>query len=158
MEDVLQQTYVDAFLDLKCFVPNGRGSFPAWLTSLAKCNLIDALRMLEADKRGRDCRAFEPRTPEESFLALQEMIGTTRSTPSRQVARDEACTALRRAVRRLPDAYRQVVHMYDLENRTVEEVARRLSRSPGAVFMLRARAHRRLREIMGRASQYLSYN
>jgi DNA-directed RNA polymerase specialized sigma24 family protein len=46
--------------------------------------------------------------------------------------------------------------MYDLEGRPVQEVAQALGRSPGAVYMLRARAHRRLSEIMGTASRYVT--
>ena len=157
VDDVMQQTYIDAFVDLDRFVPNGRGSFPAWLHSLAKCNLIDALRTLEAEKRGNNHRRIEPRTREDSFTALHEWIGETCSTPSRHAARDEACATLQWAVQQLPETYLQVVEMYDLQDRPINDVARKLNRSPGAVFMIRARAHRRLREIMGHASHYLTH-
>ncbi len=156
VDDVMQQTYTDAFLDIDRFVPQGDGSFAAWLVSLAKCNLVDALRMLEAGKRGQGRRPLEPRAGEDSAAALCELLGSPSATPSRQAARDEANTALDRAVRQLPEAYRRVVQMYDLENRPVEEVARALGRSPGAVYMVRARAHRRLRELMGATSRYFS--
>ena len=155
-DDVMQQTYIDAFVDLNRFVPNGQGSFPAWLGSLAKCNLVDAVRMLEADKRGGNHRRIEHRSRDESFTALHDLIGPERSTPSRHAARDEACAALQWAVQQLPETYGEIVRLYDLEDRPVKEVARKLNRSPGAVFMIRARAHRRLREIMGRASHYLT--
>jgi RNA polymerase sigma factor (sigma-70 family) len=152
----MQQTYIDAFVDMNRFVPNGKGSFPAWLSSLAKCNLVDAVRMLEADKRGGNHRRIEPRSRDESFTALHDLLEPDRSTPSRHAARDEACAALQWALQQLPDAYRQIVDLYDLKGQSVQEVARKLKRSPGAVFMIRARAHRRLREIMGRASHYLT--
>ncbi len=44
--------------------------------------------------------------------------------------------------------------MYDLEGRSVEDVAGALGRTPGAAYMLRARAHRWLREILGRSSDF----
>ena len=156
IDDVMQQTYIDAFVDLDRFVPNGKDSFAAWLRSLAKCNLVDVLRMFDAEKRGGDHRRVEPRTREDSFIALHKRIGESRDTPSRYAARDEAFAALKWAVTQLPDAYRQVVEMYDLEDRSIKEVSARLNRSPGAAFMLRSRAHRRLREIMGHASKYLT--
>ena len=155
-DDIMQQTYIDAFVDMNRFVPNGKGSFPAWLSSLAKCNLVDAVRMLEADKRGGNRRRIDPTSRDESFTALHDLIGPTRSTPSRHAARDEACAVLQWAVQQLPETYRQIVELYDLEGQPVQEVAWKLKRSPGAVFMIRARAHRRLREIMGRASHYLT--
>jgi DNA-directed RNA polymerase specialized sigma24 family protein len=39
--------------------------------------------------------------------------------------------------------------MFDLEGRPVQQIASALQRSEGAVYMLRARAHDRLREILG---------
>jgi DNA-directed RNA polymerase specialized sigma24 family protein len=46
--------------------------------------------------------------------------------------------------------------MYDLEGRSVQEVSASLHRTPGAVYMLRARAHRELAELLGMPSQFFS--
>ena len=156
LDDVMQQAYADAFLDIDRFTPQGEGSFAAWLLTLAKRNLLDAVRMLEAEKRGGNRKQVEPGAADKSFVTLYELLGGTSSTPSRKAARSEACIELEQAIRRLPRAQRQVVQMYDLEGRPVEEVAAALERSSGAAYMLRARAHRRLSEIMGTASKYLS--
>ena len=156
MDDVMQQTYADAFLDIGRFDPDGEGSFVAWLTSLAKCNLVDVLRMLEAEKRGKGRGRVQPEAGHESFVALSELLDAGRSTPSRHVARDEACAALECAIQQLPESYRRVVQMFDIEERPMKEVAQALNRSLGAVYMVRARAHRRLREFMGSASNYFS--
>ncbi len=56
----------------------------------------------------------------------------------------------------LPSSYRQVIEIYDLEGRSIEEAASALKRSSGATYMLRARAHRLLCEIKGTESKYLS--
>ena len=56
----------------------------------------------------------------------------------------------------MPIIYRTVVEMYDLEQRSVDDVARAVGRSPGAIFMLRSRAHRQLGALMGAASKFLS--
>ncbi len=85
-----------------------------------------------------------------------EPPGTVGTTPSRHAARGEAHTALERAIAQLPEAYERVVRMYDLECRPAEEVAEALQRSVGAVFMLRARAHERLHEVMGDTSKYFT--
>ena len=157
VDDVMQQTYTDAFVDIGRFVPVGEDSFGAWLMSLAKCNLVDALRMLEAEKRGEGHRRLASPDGADSCMSLYELLVATSSTPSRHAARDEALAALEFALDQLPDTYRRVVQMYDLEDRPVEEVARVLQRSSGAVFMIRHRAHRRLRTIIGgSASKYFS--
>jgi len=154
--DVMQQTYTDAFLDLHRFEPDGESSFPAWLTSLARCNLADALRMLAARKRGDSRQPIVLGAHEDSFVALYELLAVTRSTPSRHAARDEARVTLAQAIGQLPEDYRVVVQMYDLEGKPVEEVATALNRSTGAVYMIRARAHRRLGALLGNASKYFS--
>ncbi len=157
VDDVMQQTFTDAFLDISRFVPVGGDSFGAWLMSLAKCNLVDALRMLEAEKRGEGRRPVTSPDGGDSCMSLYELLLATSSTPSRHAARDEALAALESALDQLPDDYRRVVQMYDLEDRPVEELARVLQRSPGAVFMIRHRALRRLRAIIGgSASNYIS--
>ncbi len=112
--------------------------------------------MLEAGKRGRNHRYVQPGGGNDSFIALHDLLSAAGTTPSQGVARGEARTALEQAILQLPEIYQQVVRMYDLEGRPVEEVARALNRSPGAIYMVRARAHRRLCELMGRSSKYFS--
>ncbi len=152
----MQQTCADAFLDISRFIPQGEGSFARWLATLADRNLLDALRMLEADKRGGARRRIEPVAGDDSLVALYELVTATTTSPSRLAARNEAKAAIEKAVQQLPETYRHAVVMYDLQDRPIQEVAEALKRSPGAVFMLRARAHRRLAELMGTASDFLS--
>ena len=155
-DDVMQQAYTAAFCGIGRFAPRGEGAFGAWLATLAKRNLIDAIRGLEADKRGGSRQRIEPGGSDESFVGLFERLGGTATSPSRQAARKEARVCLGQALESLPETYRTLVQMYDLEGRPVQEVAQTLGRSPGAVYMLRARAHRRLSEIMGTASRYVT--
>ena len=156
VEDVLQEAYTDAFLHVSRFEYRGEGSFRAWLLSIARNNLLGAVRMLATDKRGGRLRRAEPSATRSSLVGLYEYLGEASGTPSREAAHRDAEAAMRRALERLPETYRQVVRMYDLEERSVGEVARTLGRTPGAVFMLRARAHRKLNDLWGRASDYLS--
>ncbi len=155
-DDVMQQTYADAFVDIGRFAPRDEGSFAGWLSTMANRNLLDAIRMLKADKRGGDRQRIEPQMMDDSFMSLYEMLGGSYTTPSQDAARKEARSAIGRAVQHLPDNYRRVVQMYDLEGRPLEEVAKALDRSCGAVSMLRIRAHRRLAELMGTMSKFLS--
>lgn len=155
-EDLMQETYIDAFLDIHQFQLRGENSFSSWLMTIAKRNLLDALRMLEADKRGRGSRQVGSGPQAENFDSLQEQLAWTRTTPSRHAARSESRSLLERAIEQLPSIYRTVVAMYDLEGKAVKEIAAALHRSPGAVFMLRNRAHRLLSANLGTASLYLS--
>ncbi len=156
VDDVVQQTCADAVLSIRRFVPREGGSFAAWLFTIAKRNLFNALKILETEKRGKGYRHIILREHEESFVALYELLSAETSTPSRHVARGEACGLLKEAIQQLPATYRQAVQMYDIEGQSAAEVARALKRSPGAIHMIRIRAHRRLQKIMGNMSKYFS--
>lgn len=155
-DDVMQQTYTDAFLSIGELTNRTEGSFAAWLTTIARRNLLDALRMLQAPTRGGDRHQVVGKADDESFLALYEILGGTTTTPSRAAARVEAREAIVRVIGSLPETYRAVIQMYDIDNRPVEDVAAAIGRSAGAVFMLRARALRCLGELLGTASAFLS--
>jgi RNA polymerase sigma-70 factor (ECF subfamily) len=154
VDDVLQQTYSDAFLDIRSVKATDINGLRAWLVRLAKRNIIDAVRMLEAAKRGGGRLQVEVQNREDSYVALHEMLGAVSNAPSRDARRREAVVALDRALARLPDAHRTVVTRYDLEGQPIGEVARAVGRSEGATYMLRARAHRMLAEMIGGASKY----
>ncbi len=155
-DDVMQQTYANAAAGIARFEAAAEGAFAKWLTTIARRALNDAVKMLAAEKRGGDRRRIQPRASDESFVALWELLSNPGTTPSGHAARGEAQTALERAITQLPEAYARVVMMYDLEGRAVDEVAEAMGRSPGAVFMLRARALERLHDIMGRASRFFT--
>jgi RNA polymerase sigma-70 factor (ECF subfamily) len=159
MDDVMQQTYAEAVVSFHRFENRGQGSFAAWLTQLARCTLIDAVRMLEADKRGGDRKRIQARgggSHEDSCSNLFDMLCQTMGTPSRYAARHEAAAAVVHAVEQLPPPQKQVVEMYDLQGKPVAEVAAALGRSEGAVYLLRVRAHRRLAELMGAPANYVT--
>lgn len=148
-DDVMQVTYLEAFLLINQFQPRGPGSFLAWLSHVAENNLRDAVRGLQAAKRPDPRRRVHPRGSSDSYVALVEMLGSTDSTPSRHAARDESTQYLEKALGTLPPDYERVVRLYDLEGHSATEVAELLGRSPGAIYMLRARAHERLKESLG---------
>ncbi len=155
IDDVLQQAFAEVFVGIGRFRDRGGQSFLGWLVTLARCTLIDGLRMLEADKRGGGRRQVFG-VGEESSVALYEMLGGNTSTPSRHAARGEATGAVRRAMESLPEAQRRLVELYDLQGMPVEAVAATLGRSVGAVYMMRARAHRALCQVLGTSADYLT--
>lgn len=154
-DDVMQITYLEAFMQVQRFEYRGVDSFGGWLAQIARNNLRDAIRQLERLKRPQpDQRVGD--APADSTFALLDELGCTTSTPSRQAARQDVQGFLESAIAELPDDYSTVIRMYDLEGKSVAEVAAVLERSEGAVFMLRARAHDRLRESIGPETQFFS--
>ncbi len=147
-DDVVQQTYADAFLAMHRFRPSGENSFRRWLATLARNNLLDAVKHLSAARSGGERRQTQPAS-DESFQRLWTTLAASTSTPSFRARRSESRRLLRRAVDKLPKSYRQVVIHYDLEDRTTEEVAAIANCSVGAMFMRRSRAHAMLADLLG---------
>lgn len=88
-------------------------------------------------------------------MSLCDVLGATSATPSRDAAKNEGSAAVLGALDELPLAQREVVRLYDLLGQDAGDVAAAVGKSEGAMFMLRARAHRRLAEILGTESHYL---
>jgi RNA polymerase sigma factor (sigma-70 family) len=150
VDDVLQQTYVEAILAIRRFEPRGEGAFATWIRKLAEHHVIEAVRALEADKRGGRSRRVESPASADSYATLLDCLTglATRTTPSVGAARAEVREMVSRALARLPEHYRLVVQRYDLEGRSIDEVAAESGRSPGAVHLIRVRAHARMRELL----------
>lgn len=155
VEDVLQQACVDAFRDVASFEGTDQRAFSAWLTRIAKRNLLDAVRMLEAEKRGGGRLVRAPRDHETASIELLAHL-TQQTSPSRAATREELAAALQAALAELPDDYRGVISAFDLAGRDMSEVADELGRSRGAAYMIRARALRLLRERLGSTQRFFS--
>ncbi len=151
VEDVMQVTYLEAFLRIRQLRTLDADTFTAWLSRVAENNLRDAIKELERDKRP------DPRQrvrSEDSFAALADLISSSTYTGSRYASREEMKHILEDAISKLPAVYQRVVRMCDLDGKSPQEAAAVIGRSVGAVKMLRSRAHDRLRELLGSASEF----
>jgi RNA polymerase sigma-70 factor (ECF subfamily) len=152
-DDVMQETYAEAYLSVRQL--NAEAAFVAWLRRIARNNLLDAIRSFRADRRGRNHRRVTADGIESGAVSLLELLPDQGTTPSQAAMRREWADVLQEALLALPDAYRQVLQLYDLEGRSVSEVSALLQCSPGAVYMRRSRALRMLREALTGLSHYV---
>ena len=155
-EDVMQVTYLEAFLRVSEIAARDSNGFRAWLTRIAQNNLRDAIRELERQKRPDARRRVQQRADGDSCSSVLAGIARVTWTASQKAAEKESAFAIEAALAQLPPSYAKVLRLHDLEGRTVPEVAAELGRSTGAVYMLRARALDRLRELLGSESRYFS--
>lgn len=149
VDDVMQVTYLEAFLQFSRFQPQGIPAFVGWLRRIAENNLRDAVKELERMKRPPPDRRVSPSSYNESVSAFIGLLGVTVTTPSRIAERDEQTHVLEKALAALPPDYAEAVRLYDLEGHAIADVAAAMQRSPGAVHMLRNRAHDHLRQLLG---------
>ena len=141
-EDVVQQAYVDAFAHLDGF--RGDAALTTWLT-----------RIVLNEAHGR-LRARKPTVGIERIEALQQEGGRVIAFPSKfghedpaaGAARAEVRRLLERAVDELPEVYRLVFVMREIEECSVEETATCLSLKPETVKTRLHRARRLLRAAL----------
>ncbi|MBI5764333.1 MAG: sigma-70 family RNA polymerase sigma factor [Planctomycetes bacterium] len=153
--DVMQVTYLEAFIEIGTFRPEQAGAFEGWLRRIAENNLRDAIRGLERQKQMPASRRvdFTPNS-EDSYVGLYEQIAATTTTASQVAIKKDTQRLMQAAIDRLPPDYALTVRLYDLEGQSIGEVSKAIGRSAGAVHMLRARAHERLGELLGTASAW----
>ncbi len=155
-EDVIQVTYLEAFLRIGQLRTASHVVFLAWLKRIAENNLRDAVRELGAKKRPSPRNRLGSGSNDASFASLLACLTGTGTTPTGHAARQDIQSSVKTALAALPPVYEQVVREYDLEGISILEVAKSVKKSPAAVHMLRARAHDRLREMLSRAGDFFT--
>ena len=146
-DDVMQQTFADAFVGLPKLKPDSMRSLKNWLITLAMNNLRDAVRHLHTAKSGGQAAQVKAGS-DESYYRLMQDISASMSTPSVKAARTETHEKLQACIKKLPAAYAKIIEAYDLEGQSAEDVARQAGCSLGAMYMRRSRAHTLLARLM----------
>jgi RNA polymerase sigma-70 factor, ECF subfamily len=159
VEDLLQQTFMDAFRGIRSFEERGLNSFSGWLRTIAEHRLQDTLKTLRRKKRGGNRRAASPTmTSSGTFIHFVDMLLDEARTPARSVARREALQGVQIKLAGLPEDQRQSLIYHYLEGRSIEETAMAMQRTVGAVRGLLHRGKEALRAACGSASLWLSQN
>jgi len=127
-EDVTSEVFYKALANLQSYEWRGV-SFAAWLLRIAANAVIDRAQRASRERSLSD-------DPSEPAI-----------NPDMRVI--EYRGRLFRLVNELPEAQRRVVYERFVEQRSVREIAARLSKSEGAVKQLQLRALERLRAQMG---------
>ena len=140
-EDVVQEAYLHALAGLGGF--SGRASMFTWLTRIT---VNEALNRLRARRRFPAVKMLSSDSYEVDAAAVQCQ---TRN-PEEQVLRNELHDALDAAVDALPEAYRAVVRLQEIEEFSAGDVAACLGLTVACVksrlFRARKLLRKRLRE------------
>lgn len=138
-EDVVQEAYLRAFAALRDF--RGDASLATWLTRIA---LNEAL-----GRKRRQRPTVELETVKESNAEIIRFPGmNAEHDPERAAARQEIRKLLETAMDALPESFRLVFVMRDVEEMSIEETASFLGIRPETVKTRLHRARRLLRECL----------
>jgi RNA polymerase sigma-70 factor (ECF subfamily) len=152
-QDVLQDTYFEAFRRIGQFRADDATSVYRWLVTIARNRIAELLRARRTAKRGGGGASVGQGS--DSLVALLEELVVYRRTPSRSAAAHEFLVAVERALGRLDDDYRQAVSLRYLDGLTPGEIARKMGRTERAVHMLCSRGLKAVRMDLRSASLFL---
>jgi RNA polymerase sigma-70 factor (ECF subfamily) len=140
--DLVQQTFLEAQRDLPAFQGTTPEALLGWMRRLLLNNLANFRR---------DYRRTKRHVSREVPLGVSDSSATGEcgyradtTSPSVAAIRQEETEAIERALERLPDDYRRVIHLRYREERSFEEIAAAMQRSQNAVRKLWVRAIERL--------------
>lgn len=140
-EDVTQETFIKAFRNLRAF--RGNSKFSTWLISIA---LNEAKNRLRRQATLRIVSLDEPQG--DDMPAYSAILRDRRELPSEVFDRDRIRKLLQWAVEMLPEGYRQVFLLRDIEELDINETAKILNISTSLVKVRLHRARMRLRRIL----------
>ena len=153
VDDVLQQTFLQAYRDIASFQPQHQGSFFAWLRGIADNRLLDCVRELKRKKRGGDFNRVRNAKDAASSLAdILQTVAGDRPSPSHSVARREAEAALDVGLAVLPEDQREAIQRHCLKGQSLQEVAEAMGRTTGAIRALVHRGKCKLQEEIDRSA------
>jgi RNA polymerase sigma-70 factor, ECF subfamily len=145
-EDGAQEAVISAYRHLASF--RGDAKFSTWLTTIA---INQGRRRLRKAKSAAEESVEEQADSHEGDFTPAPLTDW-REIPLEALERKELRETLRAAVAELPDIYRQVFVLRDLEEQNIEETAEALGINPGAV---KVRLHRARIMLQKRLAPFL---
>jgi len=132
-EDAAQETAIKVYRNLHLF--RGDSQFRTWVLSIARNEGLGRLR--RAENRRED--SLDALTEDQAGDFTPAILMIWREVPAEALERKELGTLLRQAIEGLPEIYRNVVLLRDIEEMDVREAAAALGITEGAV---KVRLHR----------------
>lgn len=136
-ENIVQETFTEAYRQIDRF--RGESKVSTWLFSIARHLAYGYLRKTKRHSY------MEHETIE--FLHAEQ--GGQPAESVEHVEQGERRRVLRAAINRLPDHYRRIVEMRDLQEHSTEETAEKLGLSSVNVRVRLHRARKKLRDELG---------
>ena len=147
--DLVQQTLLDAHRDFDNFAGQTEGEWLAWLRQILAHNTGDAVRHFgTAEKRAAKREVSLGGAGPDDSAGFAWEPPAPGASPSQLAVTNESELLLAEAIEQLPEDYRDVIVLRNLQRLPFDEVASRLNRSRPAAQMLWARAIQKLRELL----------
>jgi len=141
-EDVLQSCYAKALAAIGGF--EGRSSLTTWLTRIAINEALAKRRAQERRRRHLEAEGVQVLETYREQLAK----GSQAPSPEAEAAREQLRSILERAIGDLPENFRTVFVLHEIEGVSVEDAAQALEIPTGTVKTRLMRARRKLQQSL----------
>lgn len=142
-EDSVQSAWLKAFAAIRTY--EGRSSLTTWLTRIA---INEALGRLRSARRRRARLSTESVVQMDEYREKLMRGSASQSSPDSALAREQLRRLLEQAIGALPESFRTVFVLRDVEGLSVEDTAEALDILPATVKTRHLRARRRLQEAL----------
>jgi RNA polymerase sigma-70 factor (ECF subfamily) len=142
--DVTQEVFVKVFRKISSF--HGDASLRTWIYRIALHETSNQRRWWNRHKRQELAIDAPLENEEGECTCLAEMLATEDASPCEQAMRTETRQRVEAALHELPDAYREVVVLREIEGFGYEEIAEILNVNLGTVKSRLTRGRAALRE------------
>lgn len=139
-EDCAQEAFVKAYRSLPTF--RGEASFSSWLYRLTTNVCLDALRAKK--RRAETSLTAEDENGEETELSIPD----PGDGPEATAEKNERRALVHRALRQLPEDFRQVLLLRELGGLSYDEIGHEMQLEAGTVKSRIFRARKKLAELL----------
>jgi len=139
--DVVQSALFAAQKNLTAFRGGSADALRAWVRQILKNNLIDARRKMQSARR-------HSRSQVDLDSPAAQALSDSSESPSMLVYRQEKIVLLQQALALLPDSYRRVIRMRNLEQQGFTDIGSQLNMTEDGARKLWARAMKQLASIV----------
>jgi RNA polymerase sigma-70 factor, ECF subfamily len=146
--DVTQMAFLSAYRSLDSF---RGGSFKSWVLRMVSNACYDELRR----RKRRPTVPLEPMTEEEEEVESPAWLADDGPSPEDEMERSELNQAIQRCLNGLPDEFRAVVVMVDIEGLDYQEVSLAAGKPLGTIKSRLARARLKMRDCLRQFGELL---
>lgn len=140
-EDATQEAFISAYKNLRNY---RGGSFKAWLLRIVTNACYDELRR----RKRRPTTPLEPVDEDDEEIESPQWLADPSETPEEAAERSQLGIALQDCLNGLPDEFRAVVVLVDIQGLDYIEAAESVGKPLGTVKSRLARARLRMRDCL----------
>lgn len=146
--DVTQVAFLSAYRNLNTF---RGGSFKSWVLRMVSNACYDELRR----RKRRPTVPLEPITEEDEEVESPAWLADDGPSPEDEMERSELNQAIQRCLSGLPDEFRSVVILVDIEGLDYQEVSLAVGKPLGTIKSRLARARLKMRDCLRQFGELL---